>query len=151
MCQNMPCQPGSVVHAYNPSTLKWQQEKGMMGQDIYRDASPTYLSHVAPKLTFGYFQTFKIKWNFKVSMLVISSQKFVRFFFSKLWLWNYPGIPYTNSKVFVFWFVYFGFGFRRQGFSVYPWLSWNSLCCLFSFLERRFLCVTKPWLSRLAL
>jgi hypothetical protein len=28
----------------------------------------------------------------------------------------------------VFFFFFFSFGFSRQGFSVYPCLSWNSLC-----------------------
>jgi hypothetical protein len=33
--------------------------------------------------------------------------------------------PKTQMEIFV---CLVGFGFSRQGFSVEPWLSWNSLC-----------------------
>ena len=37
--------------------------------------------------------------------------------------------PIFYSFFFFFFFFFFSFfGFSRQGFSVLPWLSWNSLC-----------------------
>jgi hypothetical protein len=39
----------------------------------------------------------------------------------------YPRLKKGNYHIF-FPFFFFVFCFQRQGFSVYPWLSWNSLC-----------------------
>ena len=43
-----------------------------------------------------------------------------------------PGLKYTFSDPLAFtvncFFFFFFFGFLRQGFSVQPWLAWNSLC-----------------------
>jgi hypothetical protein len=46
----------------------------------------------------------------------------------------------TDSILFFFFF----FGFSRQGFSVYPWLSWNSLCRLGWPRTQKFACLCLP-------
>jgi hypothetical protein len=44
-------------------------------------------------------------------------------------LWGVFGFVVVLVLVFLFFCFGFGFfGFLRQDFSVYPWLSWNSLC-----------------------
>jgi hypothetical protein len=60
-----------------------------------------------------------MKWKFLVSL----ETQFV--------MWCFSGSCLVWEDVSSLWWallVVFFFGFSRQGFSVWPWLSWNSLC-----------------------
>ena len=71
--------------------------------------------------------------------LTVEEQQFVssdtsQSHFQKTFILQYfPSSSASKKDIFLlllFWFFLFCFVFLRQGFSVQPWLSWNSLCRL---------------------
>jgi hypothetical protein len=67
----------------------------------------------------------------------ISNEEFILFISENLWFHKRDNGCPVDFFFFVCLFVlvlgffvclFVWFGFSRQGFSVYPWLSWNSLC-----------------------